>query len=339
MTFAPLQLKNISLKNPLFLAPLAGVTNSAFRRLVADFGGYGALFTEMLSGKALLGEHVGHTPFTKKRPEEGLVWYQLALNGTEDIPGVIEKLTAVSPIAIDLNAGCPAPEMERQGTGVSLFTDLERFTKVIKELRKGFDGVFTVKCRLWETEDGWQKEFFKRLKIIEDNGVDAIIVHPRFFGEKLKRIARWEHFSWIKQQTKLPIIANGDIGSFADIKKNHELCPEIAGYMIGRLAVVRPWIFRDIQNEMYGLNKTFPAINYIKVWETFYTYILEDFRPEKAIGRLKEFSKYYSRNFFFGHQLKTMTQCAISCEMIHDVVMAFLIKNPQTVENPSVSGI
>jgi tRNA-dihydrouridine synthase len=337
--FTPLQLKNILLKNPLFLAPLAGVTNSAFRRLVAGFGGYGALFTEMLSGKALLGEHVGHTPFTKKRQEEGIVWYQLALNGTEDIPRVLDKLICVSPLAIDLNAGCPAPEMERVGTGVSLFADLERFTRVVKGLRKGFDGVFTVKCRLWETETGWQNEFLKRLRIIEDNGADAIIVHPRFFGEKLKRNARWEHFSWIKQHTKLPLIANGDIGSVADIRKIYHLCTEVSGYMIGRLAVVRPWIFRDIANEMYGYNQTFDTINYINVWETFYKYVMEDFRPEKAIGRLKEFSKYYSRNFFFGHQLKTMTQCAASCEMINDVAMTFLTKNPQVVENPSVTGI
>jgi tRNA-dihydrouridine synthase len=332
--FQPLTLKNITIDPPHFLAPMAGVTHSALRRLVSDFGGAGALFTEMLSGRALLHEKVGATPFTKKRAQEGIVWFQLALSGVEDIPAVVDRLAAVSPAALDLNAGCPAPEMEKTGAGVSLFADLRRFESVLKSLRKCWPGTLTVKCRLWKTDAAWKEEFVKRLRIMEDCGADAVFVHPRFFNEKLKRRARWEFFPWICGQTSLPVIANGDIATLADIQENEAGFALVKGIMIGRQAVVRPWIFREILS-----GETPPIVDYAEVWKRYFDYVNEDFPPEKAIGRLKEFTKYFSCNFFFGHQLKSISQSAPSLEALFERAMAFLSAHPQTVERPSVSGI
>jgi tRNA-dihydrouridine synthase B len=332
----PLILKKIAVSPPLFCAPMAGVTHSAFRRLVAGFGGFGALCTEMLLGKALLNEKVGATPFTKRRPEEGLVWYQLALNGAENIPAIIERLRPVSPDAIDLNAGCPAPEMERQGTGASLFEDETRFERVLKTLRSSWDGVLTVKCRLWKNEVNWKPEFLKRLRIMEDCGVEAVFVHPRFFNEKLKRKARWESFEWICGQTGLPVVANGDIRSDRDIEQNEDAFASVRGIMIGRQAAVRPWLFRD-----WATGKEHPAlqIDFKEIWGRYFNYVNEDFPPERAIGRLKEFSKYYSCNFFFGHQFQTMTQNSRSLLEMHEKAMGFLDAKPKTVERPMVAGV
>ena len=318
---------------------MAGVTHSAFRRLVADFGGYGALFTEMLSGKAVLHEKVGETPFTKRRPEEGFVWYQLALNGSENIAAIIDRLKTVSPAALDLNAGCPAPEMERIGTGAALFEDASRFDRVLKTLRSCWDGVLTVKCRLWKTEEKWQEEFLQRLKIIEDCGADAVFVHPRFFNEKLKRKARWDCFPWICHQTKLPVIANGDIGSCRDIEQNADAFAAVKGIMVGRQAVVRPWLLREMSSQLSGKAGPPQAIDYVEVFQRYYGYVNEDFPPQRAIGRLKEFTKYYACNFSFGHQLATAVQNAQTIEGLYDKAMRFLEANPKTVEKPSVVGL
>ncbi len=334
-----LSLKNITVSPPLFSAPLAGVTHSAFRRLVSDFGGYGAMFTEMLSGKALLHEKVGESPFTKKRNSEGLVWYQLALNGTEDIEKGLEKLEQVGPAAIDLNAGCPAPEMEKIGTGVSLFADLDRLKTVVTRLRKAWSGVLTVKCRLWKNDQNWKQEFATRIKIIEDCGVDAVTVHPRFFDEKLKRKARWEFFPWVCEQTKMPVIANGDIRGPQDIFENAEWFYGVSGIMIGRQAVVRPWMFNEFAPLFNMPEKTVVNVDYAGIWQRYYEYVTEDFRPEKAIGRLKEFTKYYSCNFFFGQQLKSMAQSALTLETLHEKVTGFLKTNPRVAANPAVSGL
>jgi len=332
-------LKGVAVSPPLFCAPLAGVTHSAFRRLVSDFGGYGALFTEMLSGRALLHENVAESPFTKKRGSEGLVWYQLALNGAEDIEKGLEKLLPIGPAAIDLNAGCPAPEMEKIGTGVALFSDINRLKNVVMRLRKAWPGILTVKCRLWKTKENWKQEFLARVRIFEDCGVDALTVHPRFFDEKLKHKAKWEYFPWICQQTKLPIIANGDIAHPQDIVENADCFDAVAGLMIGRQAVVRPWMFNEFA-PLFGLQENCSApIDYTGIWQRYYDYVNEDFRPEKAIGRLKEFTKYYSCNFFFGQQLKSMAQSASTIGTLHEKVTKFLQSNPRVVAKPAVSGL
>ena len=338
MNQRPLLLKNLAVSPPLFCAPMAGVSHSAFRRLVSDFGGFGALFTEMLLGKALLNENVGATPFTMRRGQEGTVFYQLALNGTEDIPAVVARLGAARPAAIDLNAGCPAPEMERQGAGVSLFEDEARFERTLRSLRRAWPGVLTVKCRLWKSENGWRPQFLRRLAIIEACGADAVTVHPRFFEEKLKRKARWDLFEWICLQTKLPVIANGDIADASDIELNAGAFAAVSGVMIGRQAAVRPWIFREFNARLFGGPAAEP-VHYDAVWNKYYDYVNQDFSPERAIGRIKEFTKYYACNFFFGHQLRTGVQKAKTMQEVYDAAMGFLDKNPVTVGKPMVAGL
>ena len=332
MDLPPLCLKNLVIRPPLFLAPMAGVTHSAFRRLVSDFGGHGALFTEMLSGKALLHEKIGATPFTKKRTREGVVWYQLALSGEEDIPQIIEKLKEVSPAALDVNAACPAPEVLPRGYGASLFRDAARFERVLKTVRGCWDGALTVKCRIGDDNDKWRETFRERMKLCEGVGVDAVFVHPRHFNEKLKHRARWELFEWICGQTSLPVIANGDIDGADAISAHGALFAKTSGIMIGRIAVVKPWIFRDF-------GKPAAPIDYTAVWEAFYGYVLEDFPNEKAIGRIKEFTKYFAQNFLFGHELASRVQSAQSLEILHDRAMGFLSSSPTISQRPSVAGL
>ncbi len=311
---------------------MAGITHSAFRRLVADFGGYGALYTEMLSGKAILHEKIGATPFTKKRPEEALVWYQLALTGEEDIARIIQRLSPVAAVALDINAACPAPEMTSQGCGAALFRDIERFSKAISRVRKSWDGVITVKCRIGDEEANWQSKFIERIRIMESAGIDAIVVHPRFFRDKLKRNARWELFAWIASETSLPIIANGDIESRRQLDDAKAALAPVSGLMVGRMAAVRPWIFRELAGE--------PVVpDYAATWKTLYEYVLEDFPEEKAFGRIKEFSKYFAQNFLFGHEFYRGVLSAPSLEAVYANALKFLEANPKVTMHPTVRGL
>ncbi|MBD3317750.1 MAG: hypothetical protein GF344_18335, partial [Chitinivibrionales bacterium] len=200
----------------LFCAPMVGVTHSAFRRLVADFGGYGALYSEMLSPTALMHESLEHSPYLKRRPEEGKVIYQLRLSGAEDIAKVIERLAEVDPFAIDINLGCPAPEIRKRAAGAALFRDVKRLEQVLAAVRSRWAGPLTVKCRLGDDSPEWRSEFLRRLVVFERCEIDAVAVHPRFVSEKLKRYARWEVFEWIAGETSIPLIANGDIGGVSD---------------------------------------------------------------------------------------------------------------------------
>jgi tRNA-dihydrouridine synthase len=332
MIFPPLKLKHLTIDPPVFLAPMAGITHSAFRRLVSDFGGQGALFTEMLSGKALLHEKIGDTPFTKKRPSECIVWYQLALSGAEDIALIIEKLRSVSPDALDINAACPAPEILPRGFGAALYRDAKRLEAVVRSVRANWSGVLTVKCRIGDDCKDWKETFFERMKLLEGEGVDAVIVHPRFFNEKLRRVARWDLFDWISGQTALPIIANGDITGAPEHSPRASLFSSARGIMLGRMAVVKPWIFREISSGP-------EAIDYAGVWKKYYAYVLEDFSREKAVGRIKEFTKYFAQNFMFGHELAARVQSAQTLEILYERAMAFLNASPAITQNPAVAGL
>jgi tRNA-dihydrouridine synthase B len=317
---------------PLLCAPMAGITHSAYRRLVADFGGYGALFTEMLSARALIAENCAVSPFTKKRPCEGRVFYQLRLIGAEDIGPVIEKLRALESFGIDINLGCPAPEIRKGGGGIELFNDREKLHGVLGAVRQHWKGILTVKCRLGKRGDNWQETFVDRLHIIEESGVDAVTVHPRFSDEKLKRRARWELFPWIAAQTKLPVIANGDITTPVPAALDLLTSGKCSGLMIGRMAAVKPWIFREFAGESMN-------VDYLDVWSHFFDYTLEDFRPEKAIGRIKEFTAYFSRNFIYGHELFRKVQSAPDLETLKKRAVEFLSASPAVEQSPSVMGI
>lgn len=307
----------------LFLAPMAGITNSAFRRLLGDYGGYGALFTEMVSASAFLRERSDQSPFTKRRACEGPVIYQFRISGQEDLEAVFRKARHLESCAIDINLGCPAPKIQQQASGVALFRDFDRLKGVLARIRKVYSGPLTVKCRLGDDPENWRQPFVERLRLFEDHDVQAITVHPRYSGEMLKRHARWKEFPWIASQTRLPVIGNGDVCCLKDVEAHREWFEPLAGLMLGRIAVVKPWIFR----EFAGLPSL--EIDYTEVWDRMYRYTLEDFPPDRAYGRLMEFTFYFAKNFFFGHELNKGIQRAKNPEEIREAVLRFLASNPR----------
>jgi len=306
----------------LFLAPMEGITNSAFRRLLSDFGGYGALFTEMLSASAFLHEKTASSSFTRKRPCEGPVIYQFGASGDEDLEALCRKLPELDAAGIDLNLGCPAPKIRASGWGVALCQDFPRLRSVLERLRRNYPGTLTVKCRLGDDPANWREAFLERLRLYEDLGVSAVTVHARFSGEKLKRRPRWEEFPWIAASTRLPVLGNGDLCSPAELERNRALFEPLAGLMLGRIAVVKPWIFR----EFAGLPPL--ELDRREVWERLYRYTLEDMPPERAFGRLMDFTYYFAKNYFFGHELYRGVQRARTPEAIREAVLRFLDKGP-----------
>jgi tRNA-dihydrouridine synthase len=328
----PLTIRHQPIDPPLFLAPMAGVTHAPFRRLVADFGGHGALYTEMLSGSALLHEKTGDNPFTRIRPAEGIVFWQLLLSGREDIEAIIARIAPYQPDAIDINCACPAPEVKKQRAGCALFADYPRLERVLGRIRDVWPGILSVKCRLGADPETWEESFTKRVRLFERMGVDMLVAHPRFFGEKLRRKARWRLLPRLAALTDIPLVASGDIRCRDDIERNRDLFAGVGGLMIGRMAAVRPWIFRELRGEACD-------IDYARVWERMYGYVAEEFAPEKAIGRMKQFCAYYARNFFFGHQFYRTALAARTLAELCDRCMAFLSATPQAVALPSVDGV
>jgi tRNA-dihydrouridine synthase B len=327
-----LELRNVSFSPPLFCAPMADITHSAFRRLMAGFGGYGALYTELLAGRQLVREDPNTSTYLKRRPEEGKVIYQLLLAGGDKIPDIIGRVVSLSPAGIDINCGCGGQDVRRVGGGVALFQDRHSLEEVLRSVRREYSGLITVKTRLGQDLPDWEKLFVERLRIMEDCGVDGITVHPRFANQYRKRSARHELFSWIAGNTRLPVIANGDITGPETIAKHPEHFKQVAGIMAGRMAAAKPWLFAAWDNPEY-------KVDYLETWNRFYKYLLEDFEPHKATDRLKLFAKYYARNFLYGHFFYTTVGAAHDLASMNEKAVEFLSAAPAIDSCPSMSGI
>ncbi|MCE1229661.1 MAG: tRNA-dihydrouridine synthase family protein [Firmicutes bacterium] len=322
MGFEQMKMGDRTVRPALFLAPMAGLTHSAFRRLLSDFGGYGALFTEMVSSTAFLREQVDASPYTKRRACEGNVIYQFRVSGEEKLEEVFAKAATLEALSLDVNLGCPAPEIQQQASGAALFRDFPRLVSVLTRIRKVYDGTLTVKVRLGD-DDQWREPFMERLRLFEEMGVAALTVHPRLSTEKLKRRARWEEFPWIAERTRLPLIGNGDITHPDEIEEHREAFAPLQGLMLGRVAVTRPWIFR----EFAGMERL--DLDLAEVWDRLYRYTLEDFPPEKAFGRMNEFSYHFAKNFIFGHLMHARLQKARTLDELRSEALTFLGSNPE----------
>lgn len=327
-----LRLRNLTFQPALFCAPMAGLTHSPFRRLVADFGGYGALFTEMLCARWLQREDVLRSPAVRRRPAEGTVLYQLMVSDPADLPAALDRLRLVQPAGIDLNCACPAPKIRHTGAGSDLFEDRDRLAVILAALRRHFTGVLTVKCRLGTPRPDWQERLQDRLRLFEDVGVDALILHPRFSDEKMKRRARHELLPQVAASTRLPLIASGDLHDRTVVDRHPEYFHPVAGIMIGRMAVVQPWVF-------LRWNGPTPTVDFLELWNRFATYACEDFPPERAFYRIRAFTLYYARNFRFGHTLFAAAQSAPGLEALRERAARFLGAGPPTLRHPGVEGL
>lgn len=329
---APLTLRGLTFDPPRFCAPMAGLTHSPFRRLLADFGGYGALFTEMLSGRWLLHENLHTSPSVRRRPQEGHVIYQLMLSDPLEVPAVVERLARLEPAGLDLNCACPAPNIRAVGAGSELFEDGDRLVAMLAALRARFPGLLTVKIRLGSPREDWLERLLDRLRQFEDCGVDAVTIHPRFADEKLKRRARHELLPQLAAATRLPLIANGDLVGPETLAAHPTRFAHVAGLMLGRIAVVRPWCFA-------AWDRGDHAPDYLEVWTRFYGYACEDFPPPQALRRIKAFTRYFARNFQFGHSLFAGTASAPDLDTLRARATRFLAAAPAPVRTPCLQAL
>ena len=329
---APLTLRGVVFDPPLFCAPMAAITHSAFRRLLSDFGGYGALFTEMLSSRMILREDLEKSPCLKRRPGEGKLIYQLMVPDTVRLEEVIDRLGALRPDGLDLNAACSAYPATRQGCGAALFDDPPRLRAILRVMRRCFPGPLFVKIRLGRQSEDWQDRLGDRLRLIAGEGVDALTIHPRFFEEKFKRSARHALYGELARQAGLPVIASGDIRSPEDYREHAAALAPASGIMIGRMAAACPWVFARWREP--GLR-----VDHAEVWRRLCDYVVEDFAPAPALARLKVIAPYFARNFFYGHSFFRAVHSAPDLAALRHRAERFLSAQPALDREVSVNGI
>ncbi len=226
-----------------FLAPLAGLTDLPFRSVVKKFGA-DVTVSEMISSNALAYGSQKTVKMLEKSPLETPYSVQIAGSDPEIIKKALDIINEREGVDIvDLNCGCPVPKVVNNLQGAALLTDLKKMGRAIKTIKEHSNKQYTsVKIRLGFLE----KNHVEIAKVCEDNGADFIAVHGRTRQGKFKAPVDYDAIAEVKAAVKIPVIANGDIDSPAKAKwvLEHTKCD---GIMIGRGAVGRPWIFKEIK--------------------------------------------------------------------------------------------
>jgi len=223
----------------------------------------------------------------------------------------MDKLHTLKADAVDLNMGCPASLVRKSGAGSMLMERPENARRIVIKARKATSLPLTAKIRLGVELDGEALKAF--CTMLEDEGIEMLSVHARLKKESFARRPRWEWISRIKEWVIIPVIANGGIFSVQDAKD----CLRLSGangLMLGRGAVAKPWLFAEIARDLYGCDNAGPAVILPVIYENFIDLITELFRPERRLGRLKEFTHYFAGNYQFGHQLRWRIQNCKSVE-------------------------
>ena len=243
-----MQIGNLSVENPLFLAPMAGVTDWAFRTVCARLGA-GVTVTEMVSSRALVYKDQKSAKLLRKN-EGSLCGAQIFGNNPQVMAEGARLALEISGCDfIDINMGCPMPKIANSGDGSGLMRTPELAGEIVKAVTRAVDVPVTVKCRL-----GWDKgsinvlDFTKRM---EDCGAAMVTVHGRTRSMLYTGVADWDTIRKVKEQLTIPVIANGDITG-AETALRCKRWTGADGLMIGRSTFGDPWIFREVNEALAG---------------------------------------------------------------------------------------
>lgn len=237
-----MKIGNLTLENPVFLAPMAGITDRIFRILCKEQG-CGMTFTEMISAKGIFYQDSKSAKIGEVDATEKPIAIQLFGSEPLILAKITEKLNPSHAALIDINMGCPAPKITKNGEGAALMKNPLQIQKIVKAVVEASEKPISVKIR-----KGWDQDSVNAVevaKIIEQAGASLIIVHGRTREEGYSGQADWNIIRKVKAAVSIPVIGNGDVVDALSAQSMLEITG-CDGVMIGRAAQGNPWIFREV---------------------------------------------------------------------------------------------
>lgn len=278
-----MKIKNIELKNPYVLAPLAGIADVGFRKVCRDAGA-SLSFTEMVSCKGLKYNNVNTYKLLKRAENENPVGVQIFGNDPDVFAEIVKGGAFDVFDIIDINMGCPVPKVAGKGEGANLMLHEDLAEQLIKAVVENTSKPVTVKFR-----KGWDESFVNAVefaKMCEGAGASAVTVHGRTRQQLYSGHADYSIIEKVKKAVAIPVIGNGDVFSKEDATKMFEQT-NCDGIMVARGAIGAPWLFSQLLDVEFTKNK-------FDVMREHFTILEKEFDERYAsVNMRKHFSAYF----------------------------------------------
>jgi tRNA-dihydrouridine synthase B len=283
---------SVTISPATVLAPMAGVTDTVFRRFIRNLGGCGLIMTEFTSADGVLRKKDQKAKrYLHFYDDEHPISAQLFGSNPQVMAEAARMVEDLGFDLVDLNLGCPAKKVVKCNGGSGLLRDLPAIGKIFEAVRAAVKIPFTVKFRA-----GWNHEEIvcvELARMAENCGLAAVALHARTREQGYSGNARWEWIAAVKDAVKIPVIGNGDIRSPEDA------CAMITqtgcdAVMIGRTAPSNPWIFRQIEQCGASENYEEPSeCDRYQMIRTYFQMLIEEELPD-AVGKMKQFASWFT---------------------------------------------
>lgn len=324
----------VAIEPAVVLAPMAGVTDTVFRRFIRGLGGCGLIMTEFTSSHGVLATQ--KRDYRKPRnfnylyyePDEHPIAAQLFGSEPEVLADAARIVEDLGFDSVDLNFGCPVKKVVKCNGGSGLLRDLPLVENILKTVRAAVKIPFTCKFR-----SGWDGNSIVAVevaRIAEDLGLQAVALHGRTRAQGYAGQADWSLIGEVKQAVKIPVIGNGDVFSPEDAVNMYRQTG-CDGIMIGRAASTNPWIFRQIEQyiETGRYDQPSERDRYI-ILRDYYQLLIEkrDKISGEVVGKMKQFASHFTRGVHNGARLrKAICHCGTTDEIV-GTVDEFFEKSP-----------